>query len=62
MAVRSQPRQVVQEALSQKYPSQKRAGGVAQYHTKKLNKERASLFSLFLKESEKNSYNLFLKI
>jgi hypothetical protein len=28
--VRSQPRQIVCETLSQKYPSQKRAGGMAQ--------------------------------
>jgi hypothetical protein len=30
MAVQSQPRQIVHETLSQKNPSQKRAGGVAQ--------------------------------
>jgi hypothetical protein len=28
--VRSQPRQIVHETLSQNYPTQKRAGGVAQ--------------------------------
>jgi hypothetical protein len=28
--VRSQPRQIVDETLSQKYPTQKRAGGVSQ--------------------------------
>jgi hypothetical protein len=45
----SQPGQIVQETLSGKYPSQKRAGGVAQgigpefkpqYCKKKKNKER----------------------
>jgi hypothetical protein len=30
IAVQSQPRQTVQETLSRKHPSQKRAGGVAQ--------------------------------
>jgi hypothetical protein len=30
MAVQSQPRQIVQETLSRKHPSQKRAGEVAQ--------------------------------
>jgi hypothetical protein len=44
MAVRSQPGQIVPKTLSQKYPSQKMAGGVVQgggpefkshYHTKK---------------------------
>jgi type II secretory pathway component PulL len=52
MAVRSQPRQVVQEALSQKYPSQKRAGGVAQYHKKKKKKKE--------KEKEKKSFQSVL--
>jgi hypothetical protein len=30
IVVQSQPRQIVRETLFQKYPSQKRAGGVAQ--------------------------------
>jgi hypothetical protein len=48
IAVQSQPRQVVQETLSQENSSQKRAGGVAQdvdsefkpqYHKKKKKKK-----------------------
>jgi hypothetical protein len=47
--VRSQPGQIVNEALSRKNPSQKRAGGVTQgvgpefkfqYHKKKKKKEK----------------------
>jgi hypothetical protein len=30
IAVQSQPRQIVQQTLSRKYPSQKKIGGVAQ--------------------------------
>jgi hypothetical protein len=44
IAVRSQPRQIVHETLSQKYPPQKRADGVAQgvgpEHKKKKPKKQ----------------------
>jgi ribosomal protein L44E len=52
IAVQSQPRQVVQETLSQENSSQKRAGGVAQdvdsefkpqYHKKKKKKKKQEL-------------------
>jgi hypothetical protein len=51
--IRSQPRQRVHETLSQKKPSQKRAGRVAQgvvpefkpqYHKKKKKKKKKDLF------------------
>jgi hypothetical protein len=51
ITVRSKPRQIVLEALSQKFPSQERAGGVAQgegpefkpqYHKKKEEEARSS--------------------
>jgi hypothetical protein len=56
--VRSQPRQIVHETLSRKYPSQKRAGGVAQgighefklqYHPKQFLKKKL-LPPLFLEK------------
>jgi hypothetical protein len=52
--VQSQPRQIVPETLSQKNPSQKRAGGVVQgvgpefkpqYHKKKKKKRQSLQFT-----------------
>jgi hypothetical protein len=62
--VQSQPRQIVQETLSPKNPSQKRAGGVAQgvgpefkhqYHKKKKK-------ICFCREIQVCNLNLFLQI
>jgi hypothetical protein len=55
IVVQSQPRQIVHETLSQKNPSQKRAGGVAQgtdlefklQEHKKREKKKKQLFGLW---------------